>query len=138
MAADAVGNRLDHPVIGDCCRATPRLRAPAWPERQAFERAAQKLDQEFSNVLRARLAGLAAFAKARRHHPGERAWVGFVGQPMQAIGEVELGARDRGPVRDPHGDDIVVDLVIGRKLDKLDRALPQSPLGSTHRLGRRS
>ena len=68
-------------------------------------------------------AGLAAIAEAGRDDSG-RAASGRARPPTSACGSGIRGLAGPGRLgRHPHGDDVVVDLVVGRDLDELDRAL---------------
>src|SRR3546814_3281499 len=63
-----------------------------------------------------------AVAEPRRHTASQRARIGLVGEPVQTIGELDMAAGAVRFVGNPHGADVVVDLVVGRNLHELHHA----------------
>src|SRR5205807_1749993 len=76
-----------------------------------------------------RLAWLAALAQACRDAACKVRRERFVGGPIEAIGELDLGPCRRGILRHPHRDNIIVDFIVGRDFDELHRALAPRALG---------
>src|SRR6185503_14937246 len=65
----------------------------------------------------------AAGADAQLGEFGEVAWILAPAAPMQAIGEIVFALGLERVLRPPEGDDVVVDLLLGRYLDEHDVAL---------------
>src|SRR5215469_15369860 len=75
------------------------------------------------DALRARAPRLPAATEARRDHACQGCRVGLVRTPVETIAQREFTAGLRSPLGYPHGHDVVMDLVVSRKLDQFDRAL---------------
>src|SRR5690606_19943247 len=86
------------------------------------ERPPLEFDHELAETGRTGLAGLTAATHSGGHGSGDAACrIGLVREPVQPVTISERGARHRRRLRDPEHPDIVVDLVVGRYLDALDR-----------------
>src|SRR5271154_1407254 len=118
----AVGTRLGQLVGAEGSARGRHDEVGRDAEREFAERAAEELDHELPHPLGTRLARLAAAAEAGRPYDRKLAGIGLIGEPVQAVVEIDFGAgRDRLG-RHPHRDHVVVDLVVGRDFAELDRS----------------
>src|ERR1700751_4258513 len=124
MSRDSVGNCFSEDIRKRAARR-PKDGLRFNPKRKISQWSPQKLDHEFAYSLRTRLAGDTPVTHPSRNATSKRRWKRLIGLPVEPVTQTIRITCFSGISRDPHRNDIIVNLIIGRDLDQLDRSLPK-------------